>query len=138
MNDDDDDVTPLRPSPTVGPVGCDPDARTLAGSSKCNSQCPVHHPFYRADLGGCTKRQCARATTNRCILDVTFRSACPDECDRAHLAERGLLGPPPVLPPPQPAPRGACCRGSGLRGRCAFRHCYARPPTAHSPRPARE
>lgn len=79
-----EDVFPFRPDGGVGPVGCDPDAPTLAASAKCSGQCPTDRGHYRADLRGCVATQCARTTVAACATDGSHRRACPDECEAAH------------------------------------------------------
>ena len=91
------DVVPMIPDPALClPDHCEDNA-VFTQMWMCNAQCPKTHKFYRKDLGGCARSQCAYLDEAKC-RDNNFRRFCKYACDRILHDAVTLPGTKPGMP----------------------------------------
>ena len=63
----------------------------------CNAQCPKTHPYYRADVKGCSRKQCDFLDATKC-KSQEFQNFCKPTCDRLLLQTYNLENTTPTMP----------------------------------------
>ena len=91
------DVLPMTVNPDLCMDGFSPDMPVFSQMWMCNAQCPKSHAYYRSDLQGCSRTQCAMLDVSKC-KQQQFQNFCKAQCDVVLTDAVNIKGTSPSMP----------------------------------------